>query len=110
MIAAPEELAQSCQAQSVEQQFYRGLSVLISLNGPLTAAVWSMICVRYSDTERKYNEYPVPATSVHQSSKSQRDGYAVDPFQKMRARAGTWMFPISKMKLRRDFSQDHRCF
>jgi hypothetical protein len=26
-------------AQSVEQQFYRGLSVLISLNGPLTAAV-----------------------------------------------------------------------
>jgi hypothetical protein len=101
-LPAPEEPAQSCQAQSVEQQFYRGLSVLISMNGPLDAAVLFKVCVRYSDTERRYNEYPVPATSARKSSNFQRDASRRSVqkirFQKLSACPRTWLLPNRTMK------------
>lgn len=65
------------QHRAFEQLFYRGLSVLISLNGHQTAAVRSMVRVRYSDTERKYNVYVMLAISAGETSTSSKDEYAV---------------------------------
>ena len=76
-----------------------------------------MICVRYSDTQRKYNDYPVPATSVHQSSKSQRDGHAVQSVSKNACSGRNMDAPDKQDEMRRDsrkiivvFENDSRVF
>src|SRR5687768_9432090 len=89
---------------SVEQQFYRGLSVLISLNGPLDAAV----CLRFVSGTATQNEGIMNTlcpqllrTKVAISSEKIR-------FQKLSACPRTWLLPNRTMKCAR-FSRKIIC-
>jgi hypothetical protein len=66
----PEELAQSYQAQSVRTAILSRIERADQLEWPIRQRQFVMICVRYSDTEQKYNEYTVPAISADQRSAS----------------------------------------
>jgi hypothetical protein len=70
MIAcAVKELAQSYPGtERFELQFYRGLSVLISLNDPSdSGSLFKDLCP-VQRHRRKYNECIVPATCAHQKT------------------------------------------
>jgi hypothetical protein len=65
-----EELAQSYQAQSVRTAILSQIERADQLEWPIRQRQFVMICVRYRDTEQKYNEYTVPAISADQRSAS----------------------------------------
>lgn len=87
---------------SVEQQFYRGLSVLISLNGPLDAAV----CLRFVSGTATQNEGIMNTlcpqllrTKVAISSETpRRRSVQKIRFQKLSACPRTWLLPNRTMK------------
>jgi hypothetical protein len=99
ILPAPEEPAQSCQALRRTAILSR-IKRADQLEWPVRRGSLFKVCVRYSDTERRYNEYPVPATSARTSSNFQRD---VTPSirQKIRFKSSVfvreWLLPNRTM-------------
>jgi hypothetical protein len=78
ILPAPEEPAQSCQALRRTAILSR-IKRADQLEWPVRRGSLFKVCVRYSDTERRYNEYPVPATCARGVTPSIR---SKDPFSK----------------------------
>jgi hypothetical protein len=106
-LPAPEAPAQSCQAQ-LRTAILSRIERADQLEWPVRRGSLFKICVRYSDTERRYNEYPVPATSAHKGSNLQRDATlsirSKDPVQNVSA------FPGMAAPESHAFSKDHLVF
>jgi hypothetical protein len=109
-LPAPEKPAQSCQAQRRTAILSR-IERADQLEWPVRRGSLFKVCVRYSDTERRYNEYPVPATSAHKSSNFQRDATPTirskDPFSKAQCLSENMAAPESDDEMRGVFSKDH---
>src|SRR5687768_9432091 len=101
-LPAPEKPAQSCQAQRRTAILSR-IERADQLEWPVRRGSLFKVCVRYSDTERRYNEYPVPATSAHKSSNFQRK----DPLSKAQCLSENMAAPESDDEMREVFSKDH---